>query len=227
MWSLINLLVGWLGADSVFALGCLVPILLLGIIPSKVENNPRAEKAEARLKSSRGAGTISAPKAVGNIFKKVYIFPSLYGTASRREFWWSLLFTLLIVVVAILGSLLLIVGLSAMISELKGDTLDVIIIRCIAVFLAFLLLTLVLTLVCFMCWGALLSWFAVKVRRLHDMGYSGWLAVIVALGSCFAVLLLVPLSPVMGSLTVLSINLFFFLLMGFYPSKTESNPHVE
>jgi uncharacterized membrane protein YhaH (DUF805 family) len=101
-----------------------------------------------------------------SIFLDVFTnhFADFEGRARRREFWWFYLFALLIYVGAIV--------LGAVLDAVMGTEAFSDVLRIVAGL------------------AIVMPFFAVAVRRLHDVGYSGWM-------------LLVSLIPIAGGLFLL------------------------
>ncbi len=117
--------------------------------------------------------------AVKRGFKKYATFT---GRASRGEYWWWFLFTFTGYLV--LGLLAFAVGTAS--SRDGGRTPGLLALPLIILFAVFL-------------FGILIPTLAVTVRRLHDAGYSGWLALLLLipyLGSLIMMIFaLLPSSP--------------------------------
>jgi len=117
--------------------------------------------------------------AVKRGFKKYATFT---GRASRGEYWWWFLFTFTGYLV--LGLLAFAVGTAT--SRDGGRTPGLLALPLIILFAVFL-------------FGILIPTLAVTVRRLHDAGYSGWLALLLLipyLGSLIMMIFaLLPSSP--------------------------------
>jgi uncharacterized membrane protein YhaH (DUF805 family) len=130
-----------------------------------------------------GVGFVDAVKRV---FKKYATFK---GRASRSEYWWWTLFTFVIYLV--LGLLTFAVGMGT--SRDGGRTPGALAIPLIILFTVFFL-------------GILLPTLALTVRRLHDAGYSGLLALLLLL-------------PYLGSLIIL-----IFALLPSSPAGAKYDP---
>jgi uncharacterized membrane protein YhaH (DUF805 family) len=124
--------------------------------------------------------------AVKRGFRKYATFK---GRASRSEYWWWTLFTF--VVYLVLGLLTFAVGMGT--SRDGGRTPGALAIPLIILFTVFFL-------------GILLPTLAVTVRRLHDAGYSGLLALLLLL-------------PYLGSLIIL-----IFALLPSSPAGAKYDP---
>lgn len=91
-------------------------------------------------------------------FRKYFNFK---GRARRSEYWWFFLFTLVVCVIwALFGTLLLALPVSMMIERLSGNMTAGITTMIIILVVPLLFLV--------------LPSFSVQVRRLHDIGRSGW-----------------------------------------------------
>ena len=123
-----------------------------------------------------GVGFIDAIKRG---FKKYATFS---GRASRSEYWWWYLFTFLTYVV--LGLVTYGVGMAT--SRDGGQTPGLLALPLIILFAAFAL-------------GIIVPTLALNVRRLHDAGYSGWLALLLLVpyvgGLIIMIFALLPSSP--------------------------------
>jgi uncharacterized membrane protein YhaH (DUF805 family) len=124
--------------------------------------------------------------AVKRGFKK---YATFQGCASRSEYWWWTLFTF--VTYLVLGLLTFAVGTAT--SRDGGRTPGALAIPLIILLVAFFL-------------GILLPTLALTVRRLHDAGYSGLLALLLLL-------------PYLGSLIIL-----IFALLPSSPAGAKYNP---
>jgi uncharacterized membrane protein YhaH (DUF805 family) len=122
---------------------------------------------------------ISFSGAITRGFKK---YAKFEGRASRSEYWWWTLFTAL--VLTVLGLLSMVIGLQT--SPDGGETPGAPAVPLLVLLGLFYLAILVPTI-------------ALTVRRLHDVGYSGWLVLLGLVPSVGGLILLVfavlPSSP--------------------------------
>jgi len=122
---------------------------------------------------------ISFGGAITRGFKK---YAKFEGRASRSEYWWWTLFTGL--VLTVLGLLSLVIGVQT--SPDGGETPGAPAVPLLVLLGLFYLAVLVPTI-------------ALTVRRLHDVGYSGWLVLLALIPSVGGLILLVfavlPSSP--------------------------------
>jgi uncharacterized membrane protein YhaH (DUF805 family) len=130
-----------------------------------------------------GIGLVDAVKRV---FKK---YATFNGCASRSEYWWWTLFTFLTYL--LLGLLTYAVGVAT--SRDGGRTPGALAIPLIILLMVFIL-------------GILVPMLALTVRRLHDAGYSGLLALLLLL-------------PYLGSLIIL-----IFALLPSSPAGAKYDP---
>ena len=122
---------------------------------------------------------ISFGGAIARGFKKYATFT---GRASRSEYWWWTLFTFL--TYTVLGLLTYVVGIST--SRDGGRTPGLLAVPLIILLLVFAL-------------GIIVPTLALTVRRLHDAGYSGLLALLILIpylgGLIIMIFALLPSSP--------------------------------
>lgn len=158
-------------------------------------------------------------ESVGSIIKNAYLHPFRYGVANRREFWWCEFSALLFCVLMIFVPFIFFPSiLSADRSAGNHFLLLVIIFIAIA---AFIILV----------WNIIMS-IAVEVRRLHDIGYSGWWVMVIRFLGVVADFLIYGdrannhiANVFIIFITVLSI--IYLILIGSWKSKTLENPYLE
>ena len=155
-------------------------------------------------------------ETVSNMIKNAYLHPLRYGIAQRREFWWCFLVSVLLSSVSYIALAYIYVNYSTLslfhpyITFAVGGIFTVVLI-----------------------WTTIM-WFATKIRRIHDLGYSGWWVVVVnvllymiSLSSQYLnYISFTSLASVLVVLTLI-ISVTFFLLLGLCKSKTEHNARAE
>ena len=155
-------------------------------------------------------------ETVSNMVKNAYLHPLRYGIAQRREFWWCFLVSVLLSSVSYIALAYIYVNYSTLslfhpyITFAVGGIFTVVLI-----------------------WTTIM-WFATKIRRIHDLGYSGWWVVVVnvllymiSLSSQYLnYISFTSLASVSVVLTLI-ISVTFFLLLGLCKSKTEHNARAE
>lgn len=140
---------------------------------------------------ARGTGRMVAPEGLS--MWRLFIrgissrYAGFQGRAKRKEYWSFVLFYwLALLAAAVLGA-----GIDYAMGNFSGDTADR---KAIIVVIAFVIVL----------FGLLLPHLAVLVRRLHDVGLSGWLV-------------LLNLIPYLGGIVVLVLTLL--------PSEAAENKH--
>ena len=157
-------------------------------------------------------------KSIGSIIKNAYLHPFRYGIANRREFWWC--------EVALFSSLLVIFSpwilFPSILPADKGAGND------------FLLLAIIFTIILsfiMLIWNIITN-LAIEVRRLHDVGYSGWWALVIRfLGSVVNFLVYEEMTNnQFVNIFIIFVTVFgiiYLILIGFWRSKTFGNPYLE
>ena len=147
-------------------------------------------------------------ETVSNMVKNAYLHPLRYGIAQRREFWWCFLVSVLLSSVSYIALAYIYVNYSTLslfhpyITFAVGGIFTVVLI-----------------------WTTIM-WFATKIRRIHDLGYSGWWVVVVSVLLYVTSLGSESLASFLAILTLI-ISVTFFLLLGLCKSKTEHNARAE
>lgn len=155
-------------------------------------------------------------ETVSNMIKNAYLHPLRYGIAQRREFWWCFLVSFLLSSVSYIALMYIYVNYTTLFLSHPYITFAV-----GGLFSIVLLWTTIM-------------WFATKIRRIHDLGYSGWWVVVVnvllymiSLSSQYLnYISFTSLASVLVVLTLI-ISVTFFLLLGLCKSKTEHNARAE
>jgi len=106
------------------------------------------------------------------LFRK---YASGKGCAGRKEYWSFLFLSLLLFILMILGTAPFFILVNLVITTICGGFL----------FLGFLI-TLLCVLIAFLLFFAL-PWSALCIRRLHDIGLTGWLVLIMLIPGCFTI----------------------------------------
>lgn len=155
-------------------------------------------------------------ETVSNMLKNAYLHPLRYGIAQRREFWWCFLVSVLLSSVSYIVLAYIYVNYSTL-----------------SLFHPYITFAISGFFIVVLIWTTIM-WFATKIRRIHDLGYSGWWVVVVSvllyatsLGSEYSnYISLTFLAGVLAIITLI-ISVTFFLLLGLCKSKTEHNARVE
>lgn len=159
-------------------------------------------------------------KSVGSLLKDAWLHPFRYGIATRQEYWcvWLVSFVISFVLGFVVGFVKSFV-IAAGYHYLSHD--DVAMISFTANFLLFLTTI----------WSCVVIW-ALQVRRLHDIGFSGWwilfppifiFVIIISIEFIFG-----PHLGFNGGLQVGAvIALAWAILLGIISSKIENNPRAQ
>jgi hypothetical protein len=164
-------------------------------------------------------GLNMSKKSVGSIIKNAYLHPFRYGVANRREFWWCEFAVLFFSVLVIFIPFILFPSILPADRAAGND------------FLLFAIIFIIILLFIVLIWNIVMS-LAVEVRRLHDIGCSGWWVLVIRF--LWSVVDFLAYGETMHNsfvdvfiIFVTIFSIIYFILIGLWKSKTLGNPYLE